>query len=338
MLSMREYPGALAGAARRPRLRARDRSLPEPAPAQRHRRLDRAGRWLRVRLARLRSPISSSPPTTTGPATWWPTSTSPASPTRSGSPRRSCAASTTAGCSRGAAPALRSGACGVLRPACMNVCSYSSPMRQARRLGDAWVTSANIAGLALGGGVAAALLAVLTGDRPQATGAWRATMRSKSTPAGSVPKARPAVALQAGGAEGVGDGLVAEADQQRALQGERHPLDHAARALLERLESESSSRSSATNASSRGSAPAASPISAKKASRESRAARHRPQHVERLDVARALPDRGQRALAEQAGHPRLLHVAVAPEALQRLDRVARGPLADPVLEDRRRRA
>ncbi len=34
---------------------------------------------------------------------------------------------------------------------------------QADRLGGAWVTVANLAGLLLGGGAAAALLAVLTG-------------------------------------------------------------------------------------------------------------------------------------------------------------------------------
>ena len=44
------------------------------------------------------------------------------------------------------------------------------------------------------------------------------------------------VAGEAGGAEGVGDGLVAVADQQRGLQGERHPLDHAAGAGLDRLD------------------------------------------------------------------------------------------------------
>ena len=44
------------------------------------------------------------------------------------------------------------------------------------------------------------------------------------------------VAAEAGGAEGVGDGLVAVADQQRGLEGDRHPLDHAAGALLDRLD------------------------------------------------------------------------------------------------------
>src|SRR5256885_1193913 len=50
-------------------------------------------------------------------------------------------------------------------------------------------------------------------------------------------------------------------------------------------------------------------------------ARQRPQDVEAHDVARALPDRGQRRLAVQTRHPRVLDVAVAPVALERLARV-----------------
>jgi hypothetical protein len=34
---------------------------------------------------------------------------------------------------------------------------------QAKRLGDAWVMAANLVGLAVGGGVAAVLIAALTG-------------------------------------------------------------------------------------------------------------------------------------------------------------------------------
>ena len=59
---------------------------------------------------------------------------------------------------------------------------------------------------------------------------------------------------------------------------------------------------------------------------------HRPQHVEALDVARALPDRGQRRLAVEARHARLLDVAVAAEALEASTACAGRPLADPVLE------
>ena len=58
---------------------------------------------------------------------------------------------------------------------------------------------------------------------------------------------------------------------------------------------------------------------------------HRPQRVQGGDVARALPDRLQRRLPVQPGHAGLLHVAVAAEALQRLGRVHRDPLAHPVL-------
>ena len=50
---------------------------------------------------------------------------------------------------------------------------------------------------------------------------------------------------EARGAEGVGDGLVAVADQQRGLQGEGHALDDPAGARLDRLDvAGSSSRSS----------------------------------------------------------------------------------------------
>jgi len=45
----------------------------------------------------------------------------------------------------------------------------------------------------------------------------------------------------------------------------------------------------------------------------------RVQDVKRHDVARALPDRGQRRLAVQARHAGLLHVAVAAEAFEGLD-------------------
>src|SRR5438445_12664674 len=44
------------------------------------------------------------------------------------------------------------------------------------------------------------------------------------------------VAGEAGGAEGVGDSLVAVADQQRGLQRDRHPFDDAAGAGLDRLD------------------------------------------------------------------------------------------------------
>src|SRR3954447_7955960 len=44
-----------------------------------------------------------------------------------------------------------------------------------------------------------------------------------------------ALAAEARGAEGVGDGGIAVADQQRALQPQSHPFAHAAAPYLERL-------------------------------------------------------------------------------------------------------
>ena len=89
-----------------------------------------------------------------------------------------------------------------------------------------------------------------------------------------------------------------------------------------------------TCASRRASAPAASSTSARNTSSERGERDERAQHVEADHVARALPDRGQRRLAVQARHPGLLDVAVAAEALQRLERVVGRALAGPVLADR----
>ena len=60
----------------------------------------------------------------------------------------------------------------------------------------------------------------------------------------------------------------------------------------------------------------------------------RAQHVEREHVAGALPDRVQRRLAEQPRQTRLLDVAVAAEAFQRLGDDGRRALADPELRGR----
>ena len=62
--------------------------------------------------------------------------------------------------------------------------------------------------------------------------------------------------------------------------------------------------------------------------------RHRAQDVERDDVARALPDRADLDVAVELGHRRLLDVAVAAQALQRLGGEGRAALAHPVLRDR----
>ena len=67
-------------------------------------------------------------------------------------------------------------------------------------------------------------------------------------------------------------------------------------------------------------------------------ARERTEDVERVDVSRALPDRVERALAEEPRQLRLLDVAVAAEALERLRDERRRPLADPELRDRGRQA
>src|SRR4051794_39660712 len=57
----------------------------------------------------------------------------------------------------------------------------------------------------------------------------------------------------------------------------------------------------------------------------------RAQHVEADDVARALPDREERLLPVDPREARRLDEAVAAEAFERLRRVARAALADPVL-------
>ena len=85
------------------------------------------------------------------------------------------------------------------------------------------------------------------------------------------------------------------------------------------------------------STPASSPRAAASSSRNTSAwgPRAGPQHVEADDVARPLPDAVERALAEQPGHHRLLDVAVAAQALERLAHHGRLALAHPVLGHRR---
>jgi hypothetical protein len=67
-------------------------------------------------------------------------------------------------------------------------------------------------------------------------------------------------------------------------------------------------------------------------------AAERAQDVERGHVARALPDRVDRRSTVERGHARVLDEAVAAQALERLSRVHRGALADPVLHHRRRQS
>ena len=58
-------------------------------------------------------------------------------------------------------------------------------------------------------------------------------MRSKSVPPGKVPKALPRVAAETARAERVSNAWIAEAQQERALQGERHAFDEIARPRLD---------------------------------------------------------------------------------------------------------
>ena len=164
-------------------------------------------------------------------------------------------------------------------------------------------------------------------------------MRSKSDATRQRPERAAPVALQARGAERVGDGRVAEADEQRGLQRERHPLDDAARAGLDVLEVRQ----------------LVAQRGAEGVEARLRAGRLADLVRERLDglagsstIARStssactFPEPSQieasGRLAVEPRHPRLLDVAVAAEALERLARVGRGALADPVLEDRGRDA
>ena len=93
-------PAARAGADRRPGRGAGHLALPQPAPAQRHRRPRAAGGRLRDRRRSAGCTDLKQPPTTTGPTTSPRTSTSAPSTTASASARRRSAASATAGSER----------------------------------------------------------------------------------------------------------------------------------------------------------------------------------------------------------------------------------------------
>ena len=73
-------------------------------------------------------------------------------------------------------------------------------------------------------------------DRCQATARWRVDDAPEVGAGGEGAEGLAPVAGEAGGAEGVGDGFVAVADQERGLEGEGHALDHAAGAGLDRLD------------------------------------------------------------------------------------------------------
>ena len=114
------------------------------------------------------------------------------------------------------------------------------------------------------------------------------------------------------------------------------PASRRAADLERRPASPSSARVSSTARSRRASPPRARPTSVIQASSASGSRAERAQHVEGVDVARALPDRVQRRLAVEQRQPGLLDVAVAAEALQRLGDHERGALADPELRQRQR--
>ena len=62
-----------------------------------------------------------------------------------------------------------------------------------------------------------------------------------------------------------------------------------------------------------------------------RASGHGPQRIQRADVARALPDTHQRCLPVEPGHPGVLGISVATQALHRLRGVRGGTFTHPVL-------
>ena len=165
----------------------------------------------------------------------------------------------------------------------------------------------------------------------------RATIAAPSIAARERPEHAPARLAQPAGAERVGDRGRRVADEQRALEGEREVLDRAAREPLRVVAGELGERAPAARRGARRaarSAPRPRSHSARKAGRPVGLARERAQDVERDHVARALPDAVERRVAQQPRHRRLLDVAVAAEALERLGRVRRRALADPVLHDR----
>ena len=167
-------------------------------------------------------------------------------------------------------------------------------------------------------------------------------MAAVSVPAGSVPKARPQPRKpppsvgQAGCGERVGHGGVAVPDEQRALEGERHGFGEMTGAGLGRV------AEFLAQPADRLVQAAVRPGRLIEFGEERLGRLGLPgqgaQRVERGDVARTLPDRRQRSLPVQAGHPRFLHVAVAAQAFEGLGGVRGGALAHPVLGRRQRQA
>ena len=134
-----------------------------------------------------------------------------------------------------------------------------------------------------------------------------------------------------GGQERLGDGRVAVAHQQRALQREADVLGDLAGPVLDGLE-----------VLQRGPERVDVGVQARILARglgqlveqhvdALRPSCHGAQRVQRADVAGPLPDAHQRRLAVQPRHAGLLDVAVAAEAFHRLGGVRGGALAHPVL-------
>ena len=173
-----------------------------------------------------------------------------------------------------------------------------------------------------------------TTKRPSAHGA--ATIARVSTPAGSVPNARPPspARREAQNASATAGGAWRTSSEPCSASAMRSTTRRA-RASIASGSANSPRSVVDEGVEARVGAARASSTSSKKASSASGDCDQRAQDVERVDVARALPDRVQRRLAVEARHAGLLDVAVAAEALQRLARRGSGALADPVLADRR---
>ena len=151
-------------------------------------------------------------------------------------------------------------------------------------------------------------------------------MRPKSVAGRQRAEGAAPVAAEPRGAEGVGDRRVAVADQQRALERQRHPLDDAPGPRLDRLEV-GELVAQARRSPRRGAASVAGGLAdlgeegLERPPGSRTIARSTSRHW-------TLPEPSQiefsGALAVQARHPRLLDVAVAAEALERLAGVRHG--------------
>ena len=143
---------------------------------------------------------------------------------------------------------------------------------------------------------------------------------------------RTALAGDAGREERVGDGRRGVPDEERGLERERRAARRSRGPATRRASSSARSTPVVRRRSSAGR------ISSSSASADSGSRRAARSTSRQMTLPRALPDRLQRLLPVHARQHRLLDEAVAAEALERLGRVARAALADPVLRDRGRDA